>query len=250
VVSVVSAGTTFNDVRIPFPHVCVTGVAARPTFEVLRREHPTATPIIISGNHDSLRLLFDGRPAPPPEELIELSLRRDGRSAQLAYEEDLYDRRRRRLKELDAPEILIQDWQPPETVNLADIMRQKWPEEVLRPTDLSCTFSSDKVLIVLIPTVRPWEAAAYLGFGGWNSCPAPWVHVAYAREWSARFGARLLAVTHDTLEFEVARPITSREEAAAMAAVHAYYCSDTVSLSMALHAACLLGAPVWQFWWD
>jgi hypothetical protein len=104
--------------------------------------------------------------------------------------------------------------------------------------------------IVLIPTIRPWEAAAYLGFGGWNACPAPWVHVAYAREWSERFGARLLALTHDTLEFEVARPITSREDAAAMAAVHAYYCSDTVSLSIALHAAYLLGAPLWQFWWD
>jgi hypothetical protein len=38
------------------------------------------------------------------------------------------------------------------------------------------------VLIVLIPTVGPWEAAAYLGFGGFNACPAPWVHVAYARE--------------------------------------------------------------------
>src|SRR5262249_30896055 len=37
-----SAGTTFNDVRIPFPHVRVTGLAAQSTLENLRRDHPTA----------------------------------------------------------------------------------------------------------------------------------------------------------------------------------------------------------------
>src|SRR5215475_13325014 len=57
-----SAGTTFNDVRIPLPHVRVTGLAARSTLENLRREHPTATPIIVGGDDDSLRMLFDERP--------------------------------------------------------------------------------------------------------------------------------------------------------------------------------------------
>jgi hypothetical protein len=244
-----SAGTTFNDVRIPFPHVCSTGFAARSTLDNLRREHPTATPVIVGGNGNRLRLLFDERPTLSPQELIERSLQGDGWSLQLAYERDLHDRQQQRLKELNAPEILIRHWRPPETVNLADIMSQPWPEQPHPPTALSCTASIDTVLIALIPTIRPWEAAAYLGFGGWNACPAPWVHVAYAREWSARFGARLLAVTHDTLEFEVVYPITSRESALAMAAVHAHYCSDTVS-STVQHAAYLLGAPLWRFWWD
>jgi Domain of unknown function (DUF4253) len=244
-----SAGTTFNDVRIPFPHVRITGLEARSTFENLRRDHPTATPVIVGGDDNSLRMLFDERPPIPPEELIERSLQGDGRSLQLAYECDLHDRQQQRLKALNAPEILIRNWRPPETVNLADIMNQTWPAPPHRPTDLGCTASINTVLIVLIPTVRPWEAAAYLGFGGWNACPAPWVHVAYAREWSARFSARLLALTHDTLEFEVASPITSREDAVAMAAVHAHYCSDTVS-STVEHAAYLLGAPLWRFWWD
>jgi hypothetical protein len=59
-------------------------------------------------------------------------------------------------------------------------------------------------------------------------------------------------LTHDTLEFEVARPITSREDAAAMAAVLAHYCNDTFDTypSIVEHAAYLLGAPLWQFWWD
>ena len=43
--------------------------------------------------------------------------------------------------------------------------------------------------------------------------------------------------------------VTSREDAVAMAAVHAHYCSDTVS-SIAQHAAYLLNSPLWRFWWD
>src|SRR5262245_2590058 len=97
-----SAGTMFNDVRIPFPHVCVTGLAARSTLENLRREHPTATPIIV-GDGDSLRMLFDERTALSPEELmdyLERSLQGDGWSLQLAYERDLHDRMQQRLKEI------------------------------------------------------------------------------------------------------------------------------------------------------
>jgi hypothetical protein len=264
----ISAGATFNDVPIPFPHVSVTGLAARSTLENLRREHPTATPIIVGGNGNSLRMLFDERRALSPEERMdyrERSLRGDGWSLHLAYERDLHDRQQRRLRELNAPEILIRDWEPPEAVNVAEVVNQTWPEPLYRPIDLRCAASSDMVLIVLIPTVQPWDVAAYLGFGGFNACPAPWVHVAYAREWSAQFGARLLSLTHDTLEFEVARPITSREGAVTMAAVHEHYCSDIAdewatwlrleglpdtTSSIVKHAAYLLGARLWQFWWD
>src|SRR5215470_7659038 len=158
-----SAGTTFNDVRIPFPHVRVTGLAARSTLDNLQREHPTATPIIVGGDDDSLQLLFDERLAFPPEELeefIERSSQGDGWSLQLAYERDLHDRQQQRLKEINAPEILIRNWEPPE--DLADVLNQPWPEPPHRVTDLVCAASGDIVLVVLIPTGRPWEAAAYL----------------------------------------------------------------------------------------
>src|SRR5262249_6175058 len=171
---VFSAGTTFNDVPIPFPHVHVTGLAARSALENLRCEHPTATLVIVGGNGNSLRLQFDERPAFSPEEVIEKSLQGDGWSLQLAYERDLHDRQQQRLKELNAPKTLIRNWEPPATVNLAQVMNQPWPEPPHRtgPALLRCEVSSDIVLIVLIPTVRPWEAAAYLGFGGFNYCPA------------------------------------------------------------------------------
>lgn len=223
----------------------------RDPLEKLRREHPTATPIIVGGDGDSLRMLFDEPPALSPEELIERSLQGDGWSLQLAYERDLHDRQQLRLKELNAPEAFFRNWRPPESVDVLEIVKQPWPEPPHRPTHLSSAASSETVLIVLIPTLRPWEAAAHFHFGGWNACPAPWIHVAYAREWSARFGARLLVLTHDTLEFEVACPITTREDAVAMAAVHVHYCSGApVVASTAQHAAYLLGAPLWHFWWD
>src|SRR5215831_16562794 len=224
-----SAGTTFNDVRIPFPHVRVAGSAARSTLDNLQREHPTATPIIVGGDGDSVHLLFDERLAFPPEELeefIERSLQGDGWSLHLAYERELHDRMLPRLKELNAGEIIIRtlsEWpRLDQTVNPADVAKvinQPWPEPPHQSTDLSC--------------------------------PASWVHVAYAREWSARFGAHLLVLTHDTLEFEVARPITSREDAAVMAAVHAHY-HDTSDVypSAVVRAAYLLGARLWHFWWD
>ena len=257
-----SAGTTFNDVPVPFPHVCVMGSAARSTLENLRHEHPAETAVIVGGDLDQWPTLSPEE----VEELIERSLEADGWSLQQAYERDLHDRQQRRLKEIkDVPEILIRDWKPPETVNSAEVTNQPWPEPLYRSTDLTCADSSDMVLIVLIPTVRPWEAAAYFGFGGSSACPAPWVHVAYAREWSARFGARLVSLTPDTLEFEVARHITSREDAAAMARVHEYYCRDIAdewaawlrfeglpdtTSSIVKHAAYLHGARLWQFWWD
>jgi hypothetical protein len=115
----------------------------------LRREHPTANPIIVGGDGNSLRMLFDERRALSPEELMdyrERSLRGDGWSLHLAYERDLHDRQQRRLKELNAPEILIRNWEPPEAVNVAEVVNQTWPEALFRPIDLTCAASSDVVL--------------------------------------------------------------------------------------------------------
>ena len=246
-----SAGTTINGVSMPFPYVRLPGRAAPSALEELRRQHPAATPVIVGGNDNSLQALFGEPPTLSPAELIERSAAADARSLQLAYERELHDRQMVRLRALDAPAALIRDWRPPTNIDVEAIVKQTWPEPPRLPIEPSCAAANDPVCIVLIPTLRSWEAAAYLHFGGWNACPAPWVHVAYAREWSARFGARLVALTHAALEFEIAHPITSRQDAAAMAAIHAYYCSDSPGLaSMAEHAAYLLGARRWRFWWD
>ena len=49
VTPVFSPGTTFNAVRIPFPHARVTGLAARSTLENLQRQHPTTTAAVGAG---------------------------------------------------------------------------------------------------------------------------------------------------------------------------------------------------------
>jgi hypothetical protein len=77
--------------------------------------------------------------------------------------------------------------------------------------------------------------------------------VAIAREWGERYGARLIANTSDVIEFEVERPISSRDEALAVAELQYRYCSDIVlqgTGTIEALAASLVGAKYWFFWWD
>jgi hypothetical protein len=128
-------------------------LAARSTLENLRREHSTATPIIVGGDDDSLRMLFDERPALSPEELIERSLQGDGWSLHLAYKRDLHHRMLPRLKEINAPEIIIRtlsEWprldQTVDPSDIAEVINKPWPEPPHQSRDLSCAASSDMVL--------------------------------------------------------------------------------------------------------
>jgi hypothetical protein len=105
------------------------------------------------------------------------------------------------------------------------------------------------VLIALIPTLRPWEIAAFLRFGGFDRCPAPDVHVALWRRWYDRWRAVPVAVTSDTVEMLVERPPRQRHEALELAAEQDAYCGG-IAGSRAELAACLLGGSAWYFWWE
>ncbi|MDZ4842199.1 MAG: DUF4253 domain-containing protein [Hyphomicrobium aestuarii] len=110
-----------------------------------------------------------------------------------------------------------------------------------------------EVVIGLIPSPDAFEAAAHLGYGGFGSCPVPEVHVGFARDWQRRYGARVVAITPDVIEFQVARPVASREDALALAWVHYRYCPDLVTHlvgSIEGLAATLNGARYWHFWWE
>ncbi len=109
------------------------------------------------------------------------------------------------------------------------------------------------MFIGLIALADPTELFARLGYGGWNDCPAPEVHVALHRHWRDRFGAEPIAVKDDVVECWVSRPPADRKAALALAAEQAAYCADIVEQgigSVAALAATLLEAPVWYFWWD
>ncbi len=107
--------------------------------------------------------------------------------------------------------------------------------------------------VVLVRIEHTYEVPAYLGFGGWNDCPAPEVQVAVLREWQMEYRAVPVCMTGDVLEFVVnGRPQT---EAAAMklAAEQWIFCEDIVSQgtqSVRKLGMSIWQAPTWFFWWD
>lgn len=110
-----------------------------------------------------------------------------------------------------------------------------------------------EVLLGVLPTAHPHEAPAYHLFGGRNRCPPAAVHVGLGRDWAARYGARLILNTPDAIEYEIARPVDTREDALALAWVHYRYCPDLVEQlvgSIEALAAMLKGGRYWYFWWD
>jgi hypothetical protein len=110
-----------------------------------------------------------------------------------------------------------------------------------------------EVLIALVPTPHPWEVPAWLQTGGWNACPNPELHVRLMENWFVRYGAELVALTHDVIELAITRPVTDLEEARELARVQYAYCPDIVDQgvqSIENLAQTLLGSTVWYFWWD
>lgn len=106
-----------------------------------------------------------------------------------------------------------------------------------------------QVVVVLLPTITPWHAAAYLRFGGFNACPPPHEHVAIHRHWFERWGAEPAAITTDVVEMHVTRPAATRAEALAIADEH-LDCASEGETGRGRLAARLLGARVWHLWWD
>jgi hypothetical protein len=94
---------------------------------------------------------------------------------------------------------------------------------------------------------------ALLGFGGWNSSPAPEEHVALLKYWNEKYGADIITVTNDTIECTVSRPPATREQALELAREQFIYCSDIVyqgTETLSALAASLQRGKTWFFWWD
>ncbi len=110
------------------------------------------------------------------------------------------------------------------------------------------------VWIALVPTTSPWEALAHLRFGGWNECPDAEVHVAMQRDWHRRFGAEVVCVSGDTIEFRVAEPPLERDAALQLAREQFVYSGGDLvyqgTETLNALAASLLGAGTWFVWWD
>lgn len=70
-----------------------------------------------------------------------------------------------------------------------------------------------EVFIATLPTDDTTAIPVLLRFGDWNACPASHVHMALARYWGERFGARIATITSDIVEFTVERPPTDDAQA-------------------------------------
>lgn len=134
-----------------------------------------------------------------------------------------------------------------------------WPEDhtpvhrLQVPYDFATGKPLDRLTLATLPVAEGWQAAAVLGWGGWNACPMPAEHVAIHRSWADRYGAEVVCMTRDVVEMQVARPPTTRDAAMALADEQYAYCNDIVDQgteSISALAAELIDAPFWFFWWD
>ena len=111
----------------------------------------------------------------------------------------------------------------------------------------------DEIWIATVDAEHSWELPLKLGYGAWNSCPAPEEHAIIARYWEEKYGAEIAVMTSDTVEFTVARPPVSKEACDELAKEMFVYCTDIVDQgvgSVPTLAKCVEGSTVWFFWWD
>ncbi len=108
------------------------------------------------------------------------------------------------------------------------------------------------LLLFLLPTDKPWEAAAYIPFGGWNDCPPPDEMTAILRYWYETWGAVPAVITHDVLEMVLPAPIPDAQ-VWDVAKEHFAFTNDCVFQGMGTLGALadnLRKSTVWFFWWD
>jgi hypothetical protein len=159
--------------------------------------------------------------------------------------------------QLDLLAWLIQ--RPAEDLDFYTAPRGYWPE--IAPSKNHCCIYRDvwsgeplnELLLALVPTVCGWQSPAFLKFGGWNDCPMPEVHVAFMARWQQLYGAEVVAIVGDMVEFAVERPPRDRDSALQLAHEQFLYCTDIVyqgSLTLEDLAATLENNHVWTFWWD
>lgn len=111
-----------------------------------------------------------------------------------------------------------------------------------------------ETILFEVPTKNPWEVVAYVPFGGWNECPEVEDMTAVCKYWYEKYGAVPAAITHDTLEFVLPKPVPE-EEAMEVAKEHFAFSCDRVYQCTATSvigevADSIRQSRIWYFWWD
>ena len=103
----------------------------------------------------------------------------------------------------------------------------------------------DNVILVKVPTTKPYEVLAYFGMGSED--------IATVKYWYEKYGAIPASITYDEMEFYVERPPQTLEETKKLAVEHYAFCYgllwgcyDTLEEA----ASTIYKNVQWYFWWS
>ena len=103
----------------------------------------------------------------------------------------------------------------------------------------------DNVILVKVPTTKPYEILAYFGMGSED--------IATVKYWYEKYGAIPASITYDEMEFYVERPPQTLEENKKLAVEHYAFCYgllwgcyDTLEEA----ASTIYKNVQWYFWWS
>ncbi|HTF88654.1 MAG TPA: DUF4253 domain-containing protein [Planctomycetota bacterium] len=204
------------------------------TWERLRAltERTGYYPVLLRDEHG---MLAEERGLAPAEQLLEAAKALDGKAWLEA-----------RAKEANEdPEAAAPRGKPDEPAEAQN--------KFVLPFDVLSGKPVDDLWLLLIPTRFGHEVPAYIGFGGWNACPPPEVHVAVLRHWHERYGAELVTMGGDVIELRAGRPTASATDSLVLAFEQFHYCEDIVTQGVGTLDALadtLRKSTVWYFWWD
>lgn len=226
--------------RFPYPTEIVHGREALAAYERLKREG-RGTPVILGGDED-FRLKAELLEAEHSDANVDKLLK-----AAASYDFPAALRAERaaehaKYSEEGEPELESGDW--PASVA---------PQSFMSASDIRTREPLERVHIALLPTGDATQVPAFLLFGGWNACPDAAVQVAAARYWRERYGAEIVAVTGDVVEYRTKRRPATREEAMTLAREQYDLCEDIVvqgTDTLENLAAILMKSDWWFFWWD
>ena len=144
------------------------------------------------------------------------------------------------------------------TLTVNEIIDYEFDDDDKSNLELSTVFDydgnfKDDVILVKVPTTKPYEVLAYFGMGGYNECPFPAEQVAVAKYWYEKYGAVPAAITYDEIEFYVEKPVQTLEEAKKLAIEQYAFCYDLVEQCCGTFEKLVDGLYKniqWYFWWD
>lgn len=195
---------------LPFDHIVVQGSEALKTcMEIIKDTSKGVTPVILGGV-DELYHLQDALEYndSTPESIIKQS-----------ENVNIKDFFNNRYKEFPVDDDMLGEW--PEDFEPDD-------DVLISTIDILTGELVDKVYIALIPTLESYKVPAYLKIGDWNECPSPEEHIAILKYWNEKYGARIVAATHDIIEYIVENPPKTKEEVMELAVEQYKYCIDIV----------------------